>query len=394
MKRLLLFLALLPAVAMAYDFNYKVVDNEAVVTRSDNAKGEVVIPASITVGGVKYPVTAIADSAFYRNYNVTAVKLPKTIKSIGMLAFFGTNIQEPVYTKEIFAFLPEAYEGEYKMPKTITTIADGAFFGCGGLTAVQLPKKLESIGEMAFYATSLTHPVYSATDFVYCPYDYKGSFTIPEGITHIGKYAFVDCEQLEEVIMPASVRNIDSHAFLGCRRLISVVLPPELDQIGDSAFYACQWLSRIDFSKSVIRHIGTSAFYNCVALQTVVLNEGCLSIGDLAFDQCNDLHEVKVPASLESVGINVFEHTKIEEPIYSTRLFIRMPESATGTYTVPDGIEKIAARAFRFCQKLNTVVLPSSLKEIGREAFNFTMLGGTKVPEGVKVDPTAFEHCK
>ena len=394
MKRLLLFFALLPTMAMAYNFNYKVVNNEAVVTRSDNAKGEVDIPASITVNGEKYPVTTIADSAFYRNYNVTAVKLPKSIKSIGMLAFFGTAIQEPVYTKEIFAFMPESYEGEYQMPKSITTIAGGAFFGCGGLTEVQLPKKLENIGEMAFFATSLSHPVYTATDFVYCPYNHKGSFTIPDGITHIGKYAFMDCEEVEEVIMPSSVRVIDDYAFLNCRRLITVVLPPELNQIGDSAFFACQWLSRIDFSKSVIRHIGNGAFYNCVALQTLVLNEGCLTIGENAFDQCNDLHEVRLPASLENVGKNVFDHTKIDVPLYSTKVFVRMPESATGTYTVPDGIEKIAPRAFRFCQKLNTVILPSSLKEIGAEAFNFTNLGATKVPDGAKVDPTAFEHCK
>jgi len=376
MKKLLLFVALLPAAAFGYNFNYKIVNNEAIVTKSPEATGVVEIPAKIEVKGVKYPVTAIADSAFYDCWNMTGVKMPNTIKSIGMMAFSRTNIQEPVYTKEIFAFLPESFEGEYKMPKSITTIAGGAMMGCGGLTSIKLPKKLTRIGNLAFWGTSVNHPVYSPTEFVYMPTEYKGSYAIPEGIERIAENAFLECDQLEEVIMPSSMKKIEKKAFMNCRKLITVVLPPELDEIGDTAFYACQWLSKIDFSTCKIEKIGTAAFFNCVALQKIILVEGLTTIGDYAFDHCYDINEVKLPNSLKEVGISVFDHDKkIMSPIYTDKMFIKMmPETATGVYEIPDGIEIIAPRAFRFCQRLTEVKIPGSVKEIGEKAFEFTRI--------------------
>lgn len=376
MKKLALFLlALVPAAMWGYNFNYRIENNEAIVTRTPDAKGVVEIPSKIEVKGVKYPVTAIDDSAFYFCYYMTDVKLPKSIERIGDLAFFGTSIQEPVYTKTVFAYLPESFEGEYKMPKNITTITGGAFMGCGGLTSVVLPKNLVHIGDLAFWGSSVNHPVYSQTEFVYMPSTFKGSYTVPEGITRIADKAFIDCRELETVILPNSVKSISKMAFLQCGKLISVQLPAELNEIGDSAFFECKWLYKIDFSSCKIKKIGKGAFYSCAALQKVIFAEGLTSIGDGAFAHCYDIDEVKLPASLEEIGILTFDRTKkVTTPIYSTKIFVRMPEDATGTYEIPEGIEKIAPMAFRFCQKLTSVKIPSSVKEIGDKAFEYTKI--------------------
>lgn len=358
-----------------YDFNYRIENNEAIVTRTPDAKGAIEIPAKIEVKGVKYPVTAIDDSAFYFCYYMTEVKLPKSIERIGDLAFFGTSIQEPIYTKTIFAYLPESFEGEYKMPKSITTITGGAFMGCGGLTSVVLPKNLVHIGDLAFWGSAVNHPVYSQTEFVYMPSDYKGSYAVPEGIKVIADKAFIDCRELEAVTLPNSVKSIGKMAFLQCGKLISVQLPAELDMIGDSAFFECKWLSRIDFSSCKIKKIGISAFYNCMALQKLIFAEGLTTIGDEAFGHCYDVDEVRLPSSLEEIGILVFDRdNKVTEPIYSTRIFVKMPENATGTYEIPEGIVKIVPMAFRFCQKLTSVKVPSSVKEIGDKAFEYTKI--------------------
>lgn len=374
-KILFLVLALVPAALWGYDFNFRISNNEAIVVRSATAKGEIEIPSKVVHNGVKYPVTEIADSAFYFCYEMTAVKLPKSIKRIGCCAFFGTSIKEPVYTKTIFAYLPENFEGEYTIPKNITTITGGAFMGCGGLTSVVMPKKLETIGDFAFWGTSVNHPVYSQNEFVYMPIDFKGAFVIPEGITKIAENAFITCNGLEEVTMPSSLKTIGKKAFFGCSKLMTIHLPAELDQIGDSAFYQCKWLSKIDFSACTIKKIGNGAFYNCVALQKLIFAEGLTSIGNAAFAHCYDIDEIKLPASLEEIGTFVFANDKkIADPVYSTKIFVMMPESATGKYEIPEGIVKIAPMAFRFCQRLTEVKIPSSVKEIGERAFEFTKI--------------------
>lgn len=47
---------------------------------SKNAKGTVTIPKTVTIDGVKYQVTAIADKAFAGNKKVTKIVIPDTIK--------------------------------------------------------------------------------------------------------------------------------------------------------------------------------------------------------------------------------------------------------------------------------------------------------------------------
>ena len=54
---------------------------------SKKAKGTVTIPKTVTIDGVKYQVTAIANNAFAGNKNVTKIVIPDTVKAIGKKAF-------------------------------------------------------------------------------------------------------------------------------------------------------------------------------------------------------------------------------------------------------------------------------------------------------------------
>lgn len=399
------------------NINYSIANNEATVVYSPKAKGEVTIPSTIRYKGGTYPVVAIADSAFFDVYEVTAINLPRSISKIGGFAFFNTSVKEPIFTKTIFAYLPYEYKGKYEIPKSIIEITAGAFCGCADLTAVELPKKVEKIGGYAFLATGITKPVSSDTHFAYLPIEYKGKYSIPKGVTTISDGAFFGCEELtrvdipstvteigagafkmcsnlDSVILPPSVTIIKPNTFDGCKKLIYVSLPERLEEICAYAFNECSWLSRIDFTKTTIISIGDYAFYGCIALQKAELQEGLTNIGTYAFNQCNDLHEVTVPQSVTKVGKETFGHTKVSTPLYSKTIFIFLPESTTGTYTVPDGIETIAESAFAYCQRLESVVLPSSVKTIGNAAFRYSTIRSINIPEGAKVGEAAFEGCK
>ena len=59
----------------------------AKVKKANGVSGDVVILGSVVIGGVTLPVTKIADGAFKDQNNMTSIKIPATITSIGKEAF-------------------------------------------------------------------------------------------------------------------------------------------------------------------------------------------------------------------------------------------------------------------------------------------------------------------
>ena len=91
--------------------------NQYVVSNCSSATGDVVIPSFVKVGNSNYPVTEIANSAFYQNKTITSITIPSTVTKIG----------------------------------------DFAFDNCTGLTSLVIPNSVISIGYCSFCeCTSLT----------------------------------------------------------------------------------------------------------------------------------------------------------------------------------------------------------------------------------------------
>ena len=94
---LLLFLALLPLFASAYDAKidgiyYNFSGDKAIVTCHDyntrSYSGSVSIPSEVTYNGKTYSVTSISDRAFYGCYGLTSIIIPNSVTTIGDYAFY------------------------------------------------------------------------------------------------------------------------------------------------------------------------------------------------------------------------------------------------------------------------------------------------------------------
>lgn len=85
--------------------------------------------------------------------------------------------------------------------------------------------------------------------------------TIPQTTTEIKKYAFVECNSLQEVHIGNQVTSIGEEAFKYCRNLSKIVIGDGISVIPSSAFYECNGLKIIHLGRG-IKKIEGSTFYS------------------------------------------------------------------------------------------------------------------------------------
>lgn len=95
-------------------------------------------------------------------------------------------------------------------------------------------------------------------------------YTVPQGITTIGDFAFIMCSSLESVAIPDSVTVIGYNAFCNCSGLTNVTLPDSVTAIGEYAFFRCTSLTSITIPASVT-FIGEGALFKCEKLERIIV---------------------------------------------------------------------------------------------------------------------------
>lgn len=131
------------------------------------------------------------------------------------------------------------------------------------------------------------------------------SYTVPDGVTEIGRGAFKYARNLETVILPAGVKGIEAEAFDGCERLTSITIPRQ-SYIGTGTFRGCKSLTHVTIPAGVIG-IKAEAFAGCESLESITLPPGLTSIGYRAFKGCKRLTRVTIPSSVTDIAYNAFD---------------------------------------------------------------------------------------
>ena len=173
----------------------------------------------------------------------------------------------------------------------VMAFAEDACPLCGGVSDLCLT---DEVGAVYCSGTLVSYPDEHTAE----------SYTVREGTSIIGEWAFAGNDSLVEVILPDGVAMIDTGAFEGCNGLRRVELPDSLLIIGKMAFYYCTELTDVVLPPHLYA-IGPSAFVDCWKLTTISIPETVGYIGSEAF--CNTgLTEVWLRTISFELGYTIF----------------------------------------------------------------------------------------
>lgn len=261
---------------------------------------EYTIPDTVTISGVTYRVTSIADDAFSACSNVKKVTLGQNVEQIQPDAFAGVAEEEG----DLELVIPEEIEDVSNMGITNISNVNNLTINVAAGSKAEIylqqnatihyhtypstknpePDKKDDTEDASKNQAGVNEPVIGrsypvgngkykmlSTDkvaFVGAVNKKKKTLKIPDVVTIAGrlhrvvrieKRAMKGCATLQTVMIGNQVTEIGEEAFYKCKKLQKVTIGSRVVKIGKGAFRSDKKLKRLIFKGSKVKKIGKKA---------------------------------------------------------------------------------------------------------------------------------------
>lgn len=189
-------------------------------------------------------------------------------------------------------------------------------------------------GEMNVYTTDIFGDTYVNPEWSNLK-DEVEHVVINEGVTDIGKHAFMSFSKLKDVKIASTVEKIDVAAFEECKELAEITLPEGLKEFGEEAFYGCSSLTSISIPEKVTY------------------------LPDYIFQSCKSLKNIDL-GNVRKFGKQVFQYCGFEK------------------FVIPDGVKTLSENMFFSCRNMKTIDIPACVDTIESGAFYYCELDTIK----------------
>ena len=168
----------------------------------------------------------------------------------------------------------------------------------------------------------------------------------------------------------------------------SVTITGDVTEIVGSAFTFCSNLTQVTITATGITSIGASAFQNTKSLTTIEIPASVTTIGNAAFAGSG------ISTFTVAEGSSSFKADADCKALLTSdgKTLVVFAPKATGSYTIPGGVETISPYSFE-TSALTSLVIPSSVKTIGESAFYLSALTSIVIPKSVEtIGDAAFSQ--
>ena len=159
----------------------------------------------------------------------------------------------------------------------------------------------------------------------------------------------------------------------------SVTITGNVTGIVENAFSGCSNLTQVTITAAGITSIGETAFQNTKSLTTIEIPASVTTIGNAAFAGSG------ISTFTVAKGGSSFKTDTDSKGLLTSdgKTLVLFAPKATGSYTIPDGVETIGPYSFE-SSALTSIVIPSSVKTIGESAFFRSALTSIEIGEAVE----------
>ncbi len=198
-------------------------------------------------------------------------------------------------------------------------------------------------------------------------------------VVAIGAQAFRNSgwKTIETLILPEGIIKLENAAFSDAR-ISQLILPSTLTTIGDRAF-SDSLIQSIVIPKSVT-HIGAEAFSGCKILKSITFEEGIQlpAIHAATFRFCEMLERLEIPSTVKLIEKEAFRGC-------ATLVHLQLPQ----------GVTTLSEEVFAGCKSLSVIELPSTVTVIEDQAFlGCLALTEFALPASLtEISPGLFSGC-
>ena len=386
-------------------------------------------------------ISYVSNEMFYNCTALQNVSLPNSLQYISTTAFRGCtslkSIQLPESLDSLgdYVFLDCESLSNIVLPKSLHAIGHSCFSGCNELSTIKVSpanpyfstdgKAIFNKDKTVLYTTipltsyNIPSTVRELESCAFSAQTDMTSITMPEGLTSIGRSAFSSCHKLEQLVIPSTVRSIDAGAFHGCSALNKINIPQGIKSLADGVL-SNSGIKTLDIPSSV-NYIGKRAFSKCKSLLSINLPDGLTLLNYGLFEECEQLSDIQIPSTVTTIKEDAFDGCKALKTITlpaSLSTLENEPYSGSGIFSGCSALKSILVEAGNkyfesdgtalynktkdtlicFPRGVTDVVVPQSVKTIGRKAFfGCDSLQNIMFDDGVSdlvIEEIAFEKCK